>query len=67
MGMGMVNCDGDGDGGVLLIGYVKTGMTGNRGNISAGESAAQLLERIDALSMDNSGTFWHANGEILPW
>ena len=22
---------------------------------------------IDALNKNNSGTFWHANGEILPW
>jgi len=25
------------------------------------------LARIDQLTLDNSGTFWHANGEVLPW
>jgi len=22
---------------------------------------------IDSLNKNNSGTFWHANGEVLPW
>ncbi|MEC9029266.1 MAG: short-chain dehydrogenase, partial [Cyanobacteriota bacterium] len=26
-----------------------------------------LLARIDNLNFENSGTFWHANGTILPW
>jgi len=26
-----------------------------------------LLARIDALTLENSGSFWHANGEVLPW
>jgi hypothetical protein len=26
-----------------------------------------LLERIDALSLETSGSFWHANGQRLPW
>jgi hypothetical protein len=26
-----------------------------------------LLARIDALNLENSGSFWHANGEVLPW
>ena len=27
----------------------------------------QLLARIEGLSLDNSGSFWHANGQLLPW
>jgi NAD(P)-dependent dehydrogenase (short-subunit alcohol dehydrogenase family) len=52
---------------ILHPGYVKTEMTGQRGNLSADESARMLIERIDALTVETSGTFWHANGEVLPW
>jgi NAD(P)-dependent dehydrogenase (short-subunit alcohol dehydrogenase family) len=52
---------------ILHPGYVRTDMTGNQGGIAPSESAAQLLARIDALTLQNTGTFWHANGEILPW
>ncbi|HEY9895053.1 MAG TPA: short-chain dehydrogenase, partial [Candidatus Sericytochromatia bacterium] len=24
-------------------------------------------QRIDELTLETSGTFWHANGEVLPW
>jgi hypothetical protein len=26
-----------------------------------------LLTRIDELTLENTGTFWHSNGEVLPW
>lgn len=52
---------------LLHPGYVKTDMTGAAALIDTGESAAGLLERIDQLNLDNSGSFWHMNGEILPW
>ncbi|MEQ8515397.1 MAG: SDR family oxidoreductase [Chromatocurvus sp.] len=52
---------------VLHPGYVRTDMTGNRGLIDTDEAAAGLLARIDALSLENSGTFWHSNGDVLPW
>jgi NAD(P)-dependent dehydrogenase (short-subunit alcohol dehydrogenase family) len=53
---------------VLLLhpGMVSTRMTGNRG-ISPEEAAAGLIARIDGLGLEDSGTFWHANGEALPW
>jgi hypothetical protein len=35
--------------------------------ISPEQAVRGLLERIDALSLENSGSFWHANGELLPW
>jgi len=52
---------------VLHPGYVRTDMTGHRGLIDVDEAASGLLDRIDALSLDNSGTFWHSSGEVLPW
>jgi NAD(P)-dependent dehydrogenase (short-subunit alcohol dehydrogenase family) len=52
---------------ILHPGYVKTDMTGQSGLIEADESVAGLLQRIDELDLNNSGTFWHTNGEILPW
>jgi NAD(P)-dependent dehydrogenase (short-subunit alcohol dehydrogenase family) len=52
---------------LLHPGYVRTGMTGGHGLVDADEAAGGLLARMDALSMDTSGTFWHAQGEVLPW
>ena len=52
---------------ILHPGYVRTDMTGQSGLIDADESVAGLLERIDGLDLSNSGSFWHANGELLPW
>lgn len=53
--------------GLLHPGWVQTDMTGHSGNIQPDESARLLIERIDGLNADNSGTFWHCNGEELPW
>ena len=54
--------------GYLHPGLVSTRMTGfTRNGISPEESANGLLKRIDSLNKKNSGTFWHANGEVLPW
>jgi len=53
---------------ILHPGLVSTRMTGfTRNGISPEESANGLLKRIDSLNKKNSGTFWHANGEVLPW
>lgn len=52
---------------ILHPGYVRTDMTSHHGLIDPEESAAGLLQRMDGLNLDNSGTFWHANGEVLPW
>jgi NAD(P)-dependent dehydrogenase (short-subunit alcohol dehydrogenase family) len=52
---------------LLHPGFVRTGMTGGNGHVEADESAAGLLERLDGLTMETSGTFWHAKGEVLPW
>jgi len=52
---------------ILHPGLVATKMVGNQGNVSPEEAAQGLMDRIDELTLDNTGTFWHANGEILPW
>ena len=52
---------------ILHPGYVRTEMTGMNGQIDTTESVTGLMQRIDELSMENSGTFWHSNGEVLPW
>jgi NAD(P)-dependent dehydrogenase (short-subunit alcohol dehydrogenase family) len=52
---------------ILHPGFVRTDMTGGSGNVAADDAARQLLQRIDGLTLDNTGTFWHANGEVLPW
>ena len=54
--------------GIMHPGLVSTRMTGfTTQGINAKESVEGLLSRIDSLTLDNSGTFWHSNGEILPW
>ena len=53
---------------ILHPGLVSTRMTGfTKNGISTLESANGLLKRIDSLNKNNTGTFWHTNGEILPW
>ena len=53
---------------ILHPGLVSTRMTGfTKSGISTEESAKGILNRIDSLDKNNTGTFWHANGEILPW
>ena len=53
---------------ILHPGLVSTRMTGFTSNgIQPQESVKGLIERIDELTLDNTGTFWHANGETLPW
>jgi NAD(P)-dependent dehydrogenase (short-subunit alcohol dehydrogenase family) len=52
---------------ILHPGWVKTDMTGDTGNIDAADAAKQLVDRLDALTLESTGTFWHANGQKLPW
>lgn len=51
---------------LLHPGMVATEMTGGQG-VSPSHSAKGLIERMDALNMSASGSFWHAEGEQLPW
>jgi NAD(P)-dependent dehydrogenase (short-subunit alcohol dehydrogenase family) len=52
---------------ILHPGFVRTEMTGNEGMIDPPESVRGLIQRIDELTLETSGGFWHANGEKLPW
>jgi NAD(P)-dependent dehydrogenase (short-subunit alcohol dehydrogenase family) len=52
---------------ILHPGYVRTEMTEGSENIDPADAAAQLLDRLDALAPETTGTFWHANGQVLPW
>ncbi len=52
---------------LLHPGYVKTDMTGNQGHVDTEHAASGLLRRIAQLRIDNSGTFWHAEGDQLQW
>lgn len=52
---------------VLHPGMVSTDMIDNQGNVEPPQAAQGLLARIDQLSAQATGTFWHANGSRLPW
>ena len=53
---------------ILHPGLVSTRMTGFTSNgIQPKESVTGLIRRIDELTLENTGTFWHSNGDILPW
>ena len=51
---------------LLHPGLVATDMTGGSG-VSPADSARGLILRIDELTLENSGGFWHAEGYALPW
>ena len=53
---------------ILHPGLVSTRMTRFTSNgIQPKESVKGMIQRIDDLNLENTGTFWHSNGEILPW
>ncbi len=52
---------------ILHPGWVQTDMTRHSGNLTVEEAAAGLIARMDALNLENSGTFWHSDGSVLPW
>jgi NAD(P)-dependent dehydrogenase (short-subunit alcohol dehydrogenase family) len=52
---------------ILHPGMVKTDMVGDHGQIEPADAAKGLLARIDELTLEKSGGFWHANGQTLPW
>lgn len=53
--------------GLFHPGLVATEMIGGVGDITPEEAAERLIKRIDELSLQNTGGFWHSNGEVLPW
>ena len=52
---------------LLHPGFVQTALVNNQGNVSADQAAEMLIQRIDALNIETTGSFTHANGEALPW
>lgn len=52
---------------ILHPGYVATRMVDFSGDVTPEQSAEGLAARLDALTLETSGTFWHANGSVLPW
>ena len=52
---------------LLHPGFVQTEMVNGAGDISAETAAERLMARINELSIEVTGSFWHSNGENLPW
>lgn len=53
---------------ILHPGLVQTRMTNfTASGITPEFSVKGLLARIDQLNLENTGSFWHSNGELLPW
>ena len=48
-------------------GFVQTRMVGFNGDISTEQAAAGIAARIDELTLETTGSFWHSNGQPLPW
>jgi NAD(P)-dependent dehydrogenase (short-subunit alcohol dehydrogenase family) len=53
--------------GIFHPGLVSTDMIEGNGDISPDVAAKRIVGLIDKLTISNSGTFWHSNGEVLPW
>jgi len=51
---------------LLHPGLVATDMTSGSG-VAPADSARGLIQRIDELTLENTGGFWHAEGYALPW
>jgi len=52
---------------VIHPGLVGTDMIGGYGDVTPQQAADNIAQRISELNINNSGSFWHANGELLPW
>ncbi|RAP32492.1 short-chain dehydrogenase [Candidatus Marinamargulisbacteria bacterium SCGC AG-414-C22] len=52
---------------IIHPGWVKTEMTNHSGHVTAAESAYNIIQRIKESKIENTGTFWHADGTKLPW
>lgn len=53
--------------GIIHPGLVGTEMIGGHGDLTPNQAADRIAQRIEGLNSSNSGTFWHSNGEVLPW
>ena len=53
--------------GIFHPGLVGSDMIGGQGDLTPDQAAQRLAQRISELNLENSGTFWHSNGDVLPW
>ncbi len=53
--------------GIYHPGFVKTDMVNFQGDITADVAANRIINLIDSLNSNNTGKFFHSNGEELPW
>ena len=52
---------------LLHPGYVATDMVGGSGDIAPEVAAQRLVGLVDRLGLEDSGSFHHSNGSVLPW
>lgn len=52
---------------LLHPGLVGTEMVGGKGDFTPEEAAAGLAARLDTLKLEQSGSFWHAQGQAMNW
>lgn len=54
---------------IIHPGFVGTDMISGYGDgdITPDQAAERIAQRIEELNLKNSGTFWHSNGQVLPW
>ncbi len=52
---------------LLHPGWVQTDMTNQTGHVTPNESALGLIKVMESKTIEETGTFWHMNGEGLPW
>jgi NAD(P)-dependent dehydrogenase (short-subunit alcohol dehydrogenase family) len=55
---------------IIHPGMVDTDMLasiGHRSDVQARDAARGIFARLDELTLETSGSFWHMNGEPLPW
>lgn len=53
--------------GVIHPGWVQTDMTGHTGHLTPDDSASAIIDRINELTIEDTGMFFHSNGDPLPW
>lgn len=53
--------------GQIHPGFVQTRMVNFNGDITPAEAAQGIAARINELNLNNTGGFWHSNGQPLPW
>jgi NAD(P)-dependent dehydrogenase (short-subunit alcohol dehydrogenase family) len=52
---------------LLHPGWVKTDMGGPNAEITVAESVGRMREILDAITLENSGSFFDIDGSVIPW